>query len=119
MNWTQKSLTRTSLPAPRCIASAAGTTIVATAKSGRLRKVDDLARLGSVKTELDRASCIALALDPAAVAIELLEHGLGKKGRTTQISRLRRVAETVPQQAVGKIDDLGAADLVVGKRHGH
>ena len=50
---------------------------------------------------------------------ELLQHRLGEEGRPAQVAALRRVAEAMTQQAVGEVDDLGAADIVVavGDRH--
>src|SRR6202008_1203019 len=56
-------------------------------RSGRLGKIDDLAGRGGVQAEFDRAARIALASDPAAVAIELLQQRLGEKGRAAQIAR--------------------------------
>src|SRR6266404_8189362 len=98
---------------------SASTVIVGTIRSRRLRQVDDLAGLGGIEAEVDRAAHAALALDPFAVAQQLLHHRLGEERRTTQIARLRRVAEAMAQHAVGEVDDLVTPDFLVGVGDGH
>src|SRR4051794_687798 len=82
--------------------------------SSRLRQIDDPAGLRLVEAEFNRTAGVALALHPFAVAVKLLQHRLGEEGGAAHIAGLRRIPEAMAQQAVGEVDDLGAADLGVG-----
>src|SRR5258708_22164170 len=95
------------------------TVIVWAVRLRRLRQVDDLAGLRGIEAEVDRTARAALALDPFAVAQQLLHYRLGEERRAAQIARLRRVAEAMAQHAIGEVDDLVTPDFFVGVGDGH
>src|ERR1035437_10825817 len=88
--------------ASRFSVAAINNVIADLSSSRRLRQLDDLAGLRRVEAEFSRTARLALALDPAAVAHQLLQHRLGEVRRTAHVPALRLIAETMPQHAVGE-----------------
>src|SRR5207244_7436032 len=71
--------------------------VIAMVRLRGLLQIDELAGLGGVEGEVDRTAGGALALDPLAVAQQLLHDRLGEVGRPAKIAGLRRVAEPMAQ----------------------